>query len=49
MRALGARAPYFHNGSAGSLAEVVEFYEESLGFDFTDEEEADLVAFMSAL
>lgn len=49
LRALGARAPYFHGGSANTLAEVVDFYEESLGFDFTDAEEADLVAFLSAL
>ncbi len=49
MRALGSRAPYFHDGSANSLEEVVTFYEESLGFVFTDAEEADLVAFMAAL
>ncbi|HEY5933189.1 MAG TPA: hypothetical protein VIU61_01065 [Kofleriaceae bacterium] len=49
MRGLAARAPYFHGGSANTLAEVVDFYEASLGFDFTDAEEADLVAFMAAL
>ncbi len=49
LRALGARAPYFHGGSANSLEEVVAFYESALGFDFTDAEEADLVAFLSAL
>jgi cytochrome c peroxidase len=49
MRGLASRAPYFHGGSANTLAEVVDFYEESLGFDFTDAEEADLVAFMAAL
>jgi hypothetical protein len=49
LRALGARAPYFHGGSAATLADVVTFYEEALGFDFTDQEEADLVAFMAAL
>ena len=49
MRGLAARAPYFHDGSANTLAEVVTLYEETLGFDFTDAEEADLVAFMAAL
>ena len=49
IRALGSRAPYFHDGSANTLADVVKFYESSLGFNFTDAEEADLVAFMSAL
>jgi cytochrome c peroxidase len=49
LRALGARAPYFHGGSAKTLQEVVTFYEESLLFNFTPAEEADLVAFMAAL
>ena len=49
LRGLAARAPYFHNGIADTLMDVVEFYEASLGFVFTPEEEADLVAFMNAL
>ena len=49
IRALGARAPYFHDGGADTLQEVVALYESTLGFDFTPAEEADLVAFMSAL
>ncbi|MEO8704712.1 MAG: hypothetical protein ABI867_31945 [Kofleriaceae bacterium] len=49
LRALAARAPYFHGGSAKTLAEVVKFYESSLLFNFTDAEEADLVAFLSTL
>jgi hypothetical protein len=28
LRGLAARAPYFHNGSAASLADVVKFYDE---------------------
>lgn len=49
LRGLASRAPYFHNGLAANLHEVVDFYEESLGFDFTEQEEDDLVAFMNAL
>jgi cytochrome c peroxidase len=49
LRGLAARAPYFHNGIADTLLDVVRFYEQSLGFDFTPEEEADLAAFMNAL
>ena len=49
LRGLAARAPYFHNGIADTLEDVVAFYEASLGFDFTADEEADLVAFMNAL
>jgi cytochrome c peroxidase len=49
LRALAARAPYFHNGIALTLEEVVRHYERHLGFVFTDEERADLVAFLNAL
>ena len=49
LRGLAARAPYFHNGAAETLLEVVHLYEEELGFDFTPDEEADLVAFLAAL
>lgn len=49
LRGLAARPPYFHNGIAENLHEVVEHYEVALGFDFTEQEEADLVAFLSAL
>lgn len=49
LRALSARAPYFHNGIAPTLTDVVRHYEVHLGFVFTDQERADLVAFLSAL
>jgi cytochrome c peroxidase len=49
MRGLASRAPYFHNGIARTLGEVVEHYEAALGFVFTAQEAEDLVAFMAAL
>jgi cytochrome c peroxidase len=49
LRGLSARAPYFHNGIAATLLDVVRHYEVALGFVFTAQEEADLVAFMTAL
>jgi cytochrome c peroxidase len=49
LRGLAARGPYFHNGIATTLLDVVRFYEQSLGFIYTPAEEADLVAFLSAL
>lgn len=49
LRGLGARAPYFHNGSARTLLDVVKFYEANVSFSFTPDEESDLVAFLSAL
>jgi hypothetical protein len=41
--------PYFHNGIAATLEDVIHHYETHLGFIFTDEERADLVAFLNAL
>jgi cytochrome c peroxidase len=49
LRALAARAPYFHNGIAATLSDVVRHYEVHFGFVFTEEERADLVAFLNAL
>jgi cytochrome c peroxidase len=49
IRALAARAPYFHNGIAPTIESVVRHYEVHFGFVFTDEERADLVAFLNAL
>jgi cytochrome c peroxidase len=49
LRALVARAPYFHNGSAATLEEVIRHYEQFLGFSYSPEERADLLAFLSAL
>ena len=49
LRALAARAPYFHNGSARDLAAVVDFYDGRFGIGLTDQEKRDLIAFLRAL
>jgi cytochrome c peroxidase len=49
LRGLSARAPYFHNGAAPSLLDVVRFYETRFKLALTAQEEADLVAFLSTL
>ena len=50
LRGLAARAPFFANGSAKSLREVVDFYDRRFGYQtFTDEEKEDLVNFLGAL
>lgn len=49
LRGLVARAPYFHNGIATSLTDVVRHYEAELDFEYSDQERADLVAFLEAL
>jgi cytochrome c peroxidase len=49
LRGLASRAPYFHNGSAGSLADVLTFYEKRFNLTFTTQERADLIAFLNSL
>ncbi len=49
LRGLAARAPYFHNGSAKTLLDVVHFYEQRFGMNLTAQQEADLVAFLRSL
>jgi cytochrome c peroxidase len=49
LRALAGRAPYFHNGSAKDLNEVVRFYNDRFEIGFTEQERDDLVAFLKAL
>lgn len=49
LRALAARAPYFHNGSAATLQEVVAFYETRFNFQLTARDKADLIAFLRSL
>ncbi|HLI83880.1 MAG TPA: hypothetical protein VKV17_08175 [Bryobacteraceae bacterium] len=49
LRGLSARAPYFHNGSARTLLDVVHFYETRFGLVLTPQEKSDLLAFLSAL
>lgn len=49
LRGLAARPPYFHNGFAASLAEVVDFYDERFAMQLTEQEKHDLVAFLQAL
>lgn len=49
LRGLASRAPYFHNGSALTLSDVVNFYDKRFSIGFTTQEKADLVAFLSSL
>ena len=49
LRGLAARAPYFHDGSAATLDDVVDFYDKRFAIKLTPAERADLVAFLSAL
>ncbi len=49
LRALAARPPYFHDGSAATLSEVLEFYDKRFRLQLSDREKADLLAFLLAL
>ncbi len=48
LRGLAARAPYFHNGSAASLGDVVDFYEKRFHIDWKGAK-SDLIAFLGAI
>ncbi len=49
FRGLTARAPYFANGSARDLNELVDFFDRRFKIGFTDKEKQDLVNFLSIL
>ncbi|HUF91919.1 MAG TPA: cytochrome C, partial [Candidatus Limnocylindria bacterium] len=49
LRGLAARPPYFHNGAAATLDDVVTFYDQQFGIGLTSAERADLAAFLRAL
>jgi cytochrome c peroxidase len=49
LRGLASRAPYFHNGSAATLGDVVEFYDRRFKIGFTEKEKSDLVNFLNSL
>jgi cytochrome c peroxidase len=49
LRGLAARAPYFHNGSAATLGKAVDFYNQRFALGLTNQQKADLVAFLNTL
>jgi cytochrome c peroxidase len=49
LRGLAARAPYFHNGAAANLSQLVSFYNERFQMNLTATQQADLVAFLNTL
>jgi len=49
LRGLAGRAPYFHNGSAATLEDVVDFYQTRFSLGLTDRQRSDLVAFLKSL
>lgn len=49
LRGLAARAPFFSNGSAKTLREVIDFYDRRYNIHFTEDEKTDLINLMSVL
>jgi cytochrome c peroxidase len=49
LRGLAARAPYFHDGQARTIAAVIRYYEHRFDLDLSGRERADLEAFLGAL
>jgi cytochrome c peroxidase len=49
LRGLAARPPYFHDGSAATVMDVIKFYDMRFQARFTKQEQADLLAFLMAL
>jgi len=49
LRGLASRAPYFHNGSAATLMDVINFYDQRFAIGFTDQQKTDLVNFLKSL
>lgn len=49
LRGLSARAPYFVNGSAATLREVIDYYDRRFDIGYSEQEKQDLVNFLSVL
>jgi hypothetical protein len=49
LRALWQHPPYFHDGSAATLEEVVEHYDFFLELELSDEDKSDLLEFLKSL
>jgi len=49
LRGLASRAPFFHNGQATSMLDVIKFYENRFSMHLTAQDEKDLVNFMNTL
>jgi len=49
LRGLAARAPYFHNGSAATLMDVMNFYDQRFSIGLTQQQKIDMVNFLNSL
>ena len=49
LRGLASRAPYFHGGSAKTLVDAVEFYNDRFDIRMSAQDKSDLAAFLASL
>lgn len=49
LRGLAGRAPYFHDGSAAKLSDVVNFYNKRFSLNLSAQDSQDLVNFLNTL
>ncbi len=49
LRGLAARAPYFHNGAAANLQQLVNFYNQRFQIGLTSQQTQDLINFLQTL
>lgn len=49
LRGLAGRAPYFHNGSAADLRQVVDFYDKRFQMNLTRKQKEQMTAFLNSL
>jgi hypothetical protein len=49
MRGLAARAPYFSNGSARTLREIIDYYDRRYNIGYSEQDKQDLTNLMSVL
>jgi hypothetical protein len=49
FRGLAARAPYFSNGSAATLRDLVDYYDKRFEANYTEQEKQDLINFLGVL
>jgi cytochrome c peroxidase len=49
LRGLALNAPYFHDGSAATLTDVVQHYDGYLHLGLTAQQQSDLVEYLKTL
>jgi cytochrome c peroxidase len=49
FRGLAARAPYFSNGSAANVRELIDFYDRRYNIQYSEQEKQDLEHFLESL